>query len=122
MIKRNFGGYLCYMMGPDGKVALQPWIFSGGINHAVKADMINATTQHIENHVHNECHVDLLTEWKVISCPEDYHKNDLATAAGWAIYAYNHGYQKKYERLNKGRVIDLKNTWLDPNKRKMGNL
>ena len=122
IIKRGFGGYLCYMMGADGKIALQPWIYSGGINNQVKGDMINETMQHIENHVHNESHIDLLNEWKGISCPEDFHKFDLAAAAGWAIYASYHGYQKKYERLNQGRVINLQGTWLDPKKRKTGNL
>lgn len=121
-IKRGYAGYLIYLMDANGKVAPQPWVYSGGVTNAAKADMINFTGQHIENHVHNECHVDLLNEWKLISNPEDYHKKDLAAAGGWAIYGYMKGYQKKIERLNMGSTINLRGTWLDPNRRKLGNL
>jgi len=113
-IERGYAGYLIYLMGATGKIAPQPWVFSGGQNNTAKGDMINFTAEHIEKHVQNECHVDLLTEWKSISCPEDYHKKDLATAAGWALFGYQKGYQKKIDRIERGRVIDLSKSWLRP--------
>lgn len=113
-IERGYAGYLIYLMNATGKIAPQPWVFSGGQNNTAKGDMINFTAEHIEKHVQNECHVDLLTEWKSISCPEDYHKKDLATAAGWALFGYQKGYQKKIDRIERGRVIDLSKSWLRP--------
>ena len=76
--------------------------------------MINLTAQHIESHVHKECHVELLKEWKLLSSPEDLHTKDLAAAAGWAIYGYHKGYQGKFVRMNDSPVLDLGGTWMAP--------
>lgn len=115
-IKRGYASYLLYMMDALGNVAPQPWIFSGGINNAVKGDMINFTAQHIEKHGHKERHIDLLNEWKFLTSPDDLHTKDIAASAGWALYGYQKGYQRKYDRLSGDNTINLKGTDFDPRK------
>lgn len=111
-IRRGYAGYLLYLMDVNGKVAPQPCVYSGGQNSAPKTDMLNYTKEHIELHGHRETHVDLLTEWKNLSSPEDMHTKDLLTAAGWALYGNKKGYQRKYERLDNARVIDISESWM----------
>lgn len=116
MIKRGYAGYLLYLMDVNGKIAPQPWVFAGGVTNLAKTDGINFLSQHIENHCQNESIVTLLKEWKDLSSPEDFHKKDLAAASMWAIYGYYKGYQRKFERINNQRVIDISDSWMKKRK------
>jgi hypothetical protein len=103
-IKRGYASYLLYMMTADGRVDPSPWTWSGG---TTKNEMLNQEKSFIDIHGHKEVHAPLLMEMKSITSPERLHHYDLLAAHGWAVYGMNKGYQKKYERLNTGNVVEL---------------
>ncbi|MBN1683741.1 hypothetical protein JW865_09350 [Candidatus Bathyarchaeota archaeon] len=111
-IKRGYAGYLLYLMDATGKVAPQPWVYSGGVNSAPKTDALSFFKEHIDLHGHKEFHTDLLLEAKNLSSPEDLHTKDLLAAALWAKYGAKKGHQRKYDRIELSRTIDITNSWL----------
>lgn len=112
-IRRGYAGYLGYIMDAKGIVAPQPFTWS---SEATKGAMLSLLRQHIDIHGHHECHIDLLTEWKNLSSPQDLHTKDLCAASGWAIYISENGAQGKYDRISKFQVIQLENSRFKPRK------
>jgi len=110
-IKRGYAGYLNYMKDIDGKVNGSPCIWGGP---ETKQDMLNFTKDHIDHHGHKEIHTPLLEEWKSIPSPDKMPQYDLFAAAGWALYAYNKGYQQTLERISHRKVIDISKSILRP--------
>jgi hypothetical protein len=116
IIENGYGGYLVYMVNPDGTMNKEPGVWTGqGMGD--KDRYFDIARDYISDHIHREKHADLIREMKSISSPKELRHNDLLTAFMIARLGSQYGHHLRFARVP-DNVIHLAGTRFDPYKRR----